>query len=338
MAPDQPSEVDSQSGEQQQATEVQEKRIVTESSTTQDAQADQNMSSGNSTGSGTVDAVYFGPLRENMISTAVKFLQNPQVQSSPLSQRRAFLKKKGLTDEEIRSAIERSGVKEPSPLPSPQGGQQLVQHAGPTGGMMVPGPLPPPPPPPPRTIYARGRDFAAIAIIISGVTYGLYKLFQRFIRPFFSKQRESDKRLQNIEASLVQVNSTLTATVQEIEKSVGLIRATLEKQESQLEQISRDVIASKALASGRGGDGDVSQIRQRITSLKGLMLNRHQFPSTPQQSSIPDWQKKLSTPSQEIGPEKTEENGEDESGEEDESIKKDLQEDLSNGGNVEVEE
>lgn len=44
-------------------------------------------------------------------------------------------------------------------------------------GMMVPGPLPPPPPPP-RTIYARGRDFAAIAIIISGVTYGLYKLFQ----------------------------------------------------------------------------------------------------------------------------------------------------------------
>lgn len=43
----------------------------------------------------------------------------------------------GLTDEEIRSAIERSGVKEPSPLPSAQGGQQLVQHAGPTGGNKI---------------------------------------------------------------------------------------------------------------------------------------------------------------------------------------------------------
>ncbi|PIK61851.1 hypothetical protein BSL78_01182 [Apostichopus japonicus] len=65
------AEVDSQSGEQQQATEVQEKRIVTESSTTQDAQADQNMSSGNSTGSGTVDAVPSAPLRENMVNVCI---------------------------------------------------------------------------------------------------------------------------------------------------------------------------------------------------------------------------------------------------------------------------
>lgn len=36
------------------------------------------------------------PLRENLITTAVKFLQNPKVQSSPLSQKKDFLKRKGI--------------------------------------------------------------------------------------------------------------------------------------------------------------------------------------------------------------------------------------------------
>ncbi|TMS16484.1 Peroxisomal membrane protein PEX14 [Larimichthys crocea] len=35
------------------------------------------------------------------ITTAVKFLQNPKVRQSPLATRKAFLKKKGLTDVEV---------------------------------------------------------------------------------------------------------------------------------------------------------------------------------------------------------------------------------------------
>ena len=35
------------------------------------------------------------PLREDLIATAVKFLQNPKVQSSPIQQKRDFMKKKG---------------------------------------------------------------------------------------------------------------------------------------------------------------------------------------------------------------------------------------------------
>lgn len=36
-----------------------------------------------------------GVLRENMIDLATRFLTNSRVQSSPMEQRRAFLKKKG---------------------------------------------------------------------------------------------------------------------------------------------------------------------------------------------------------------------------------------------------
>lgn len=234
------------------------------------------------------------PLRENMIATAVKFLLNPQVQNSPLSQRRAFLKKKGLTDDEIKVAIERSGVKDPSPSLPPKPGQQLPPSAVSSYNVATPPPVPPAP-----TLYSRGRDFAAIAVIISGVTYGLYKLFQKFIRPFFKRQEDTQKRLQNIETSIAQLNNTLAATVQDIQKSVGLMQTLLERQEGRLDQISRDLIANKAIVSGRG-EGDVLQIKQEITSLKGLLLNRSQFPSTPQQSSIPAWQKKSSLESEKL--------------------------------------
>lgn len=39
------------------------------------------------------------------VKTAVQFLQNPKVSSSPLMQKQEFLKRKGLTDEEIKTAF-----------------------------------------------------------------------------------------------------------------------------------------------------------------------------------------------------------------------------------------
>jgi hypothetical protein len=44
------------------------------------------------------------------IVTAVKFLQNPNVQKSSLANQQAFLKRKGLTDEEVHIACERAGA------------------------------------------------------------------------------------------------------------------------------------------------------------------------------------------------------------------------------------
>lgn len=39
------------------------------------------------------------------VKTAVQFLQNPKVSSSPLLQKQEFLRRKGLTDEEIKTAF-----------------------------------------------------------------------------------------------------------------------------------------------------------------------------------------------------------------------------------------
>jgi len=42
-----------------------------------------------------VPVIGSAPPRKDLINTAVKFLQNPKVQSSPLQQKKEFLKRKG---------------------------------------------------------------------------------------------------------------------------------------------------------------------------------------------------------------------------------------------------
>ncbi|XP_011872802.1 PREDICTED: uncharacterized protein LOC105564764 [Vollenhovia emeryi] len=50
------------------------------------------------------------PLRESLVKTAVQFLQNPKVSSSPLVQKQEFFKRKGLMDEEIKTAFKLASV------------------------------------------------------------------------------------------------------------------------------------------------------------------------------------------------------------------------------------
>lgn len=44
------------------------------------------------------------------VQTAIKFLQNPNVVNTPLTQKQKFLQRKGLTDQEIQIACEKSGA------------------------------------------------------------------------------------------------------------------------------------------------------------------------------------------------------------------------------------
>ncbi|TPX34328.1 hypothetical protein SmJEL517_g02988 [Synchytrium microbalum] len=66
-----------------------------------------NASSSVNAGTGVVNET---KLREDMVQSAMKFLTSPSVKGSPLSRQMEFLKKKGLTSEEISVAMKRSGV------------------------------------------------------------------------------------------------------------------------------------------------------------------------------------------------------------------------------------
>lgn len=48
------------------------------------------------------------PIREDVVASCVSFLNHPKVKQAPLSQKMAFLQKKGLTNEEIQEALTRA--------------------------------------------------------------------------------------------------------------------------------------------------------------------------------------------------------------------------------------
>lgn len=123
-------------------------------------------------------------IREDVVSSAVKFLQDPKVQSSPLARRIAFLESKGLTSEEIEAAMQRASggtsttttSTAGSVVPSGAGAMQPMMPGGVQpmyGQPMYYGPPMQPPPPPPKE--RDWKDYFIATTIAFGIGYGIYQ-------------------------------------------------------------------------------------------------------------------------------------------------------------------
>ncbi|XP_070696257.1 peroxisomal membrane protein PEX14 isoform X2 [Pempheris klunzingeri] len=226
------------------------------------------------------------PPREALITTAVKFLQNPKVRQSPLATRKAFLKKKGLTDAEVELAIQRSGSTEEvlplSPVgpPHPLHATQLV-------------PIPPSP-----TGY-RWRDYGALTIIMVGIAFGFHQLYKKYILPLIMGSREDKKHLQRMESNIAAMSGTLTQTVNQLQQTLVSVQELLIQQQQKIQELSQELAAAEASTSTNRvmEHQTVGELKAEIASLKGLLLSRRQFPSTPTVPKIPSWQIPLKPPS-----------------------------------------
>uniref|UniRef100_A0A3Q3GBX0 Peroxisomal membrane protein PEX14 n=1 Tax=Labrus bergylta TaxID=56723 RepID=A0A3Q3GBX0_9LABR len=214
------------------------------------------------------------PYTQLLITTAVKFLQNPKVQQSPLATRKAFLKKKGLTDVEVELAILRSGSTEEvlalSPIgpPHPLHATQLVLQ--------------------PKVSPAgyRWRDYGALTIIMVGLAFGFHQLYKKYILPLIMGSREDKKHLQRMESNIAAMSGTLTQTVTQLQQTLASVQ---------------ELLASSS--TNRVLDNQsVGELKAEIGSLKGLLLSRKQFPSTPAVPKIPSWQIPLKPPSASTSP------------------------------------
>ncbi|XP_059152526.1 peroxisomal membrane protein PEX14-like [Physella acuta] len=210
-----------------------------------------------------------GP-RENLISTAVKFLQNPKVMSSPLYQKKAFLEKKGLTQEEINLAVQRSGVKESAEV-RPHEPQQEFHN-----GIISPNALTPIPP---RSAWAKARDVTFTTVIVASVSYVVYQLFKKYFKPWQAGKSIQEKRMERLESQLLDVQKSVNDSLAELNKTLSNIQITIQTQQSQ-QQVG--------YTESRG----ISELKSDIASLKGLLLNRSQFPPAPTTTPIlPSWQR-----------------------------------------------
>ncbi|XP_069545164.1 peroxisomal membrane protein PEX14 [Brachyistius frenatus] len=226
-----------------------------------------------------------GP-RETLITTAVKFLQNPKVRQSPLATRKAFLKRKGLTDEEVELAIQRSASTE-EVLPLSPAGPPYALHAT----QLAPAPLSP--------AGYRWRDYGALTIIMVGIAFGFHQLYKKYILPLIMRSREDKKHLQRMESNIAAMSGTLTQTVSQLQQTLVAVQDLLIQQQQKIQELSQELATAEASSStNRIVDNQtVGELKAEIASLKGLLLSRRQFPSTPAIPKIPSWQIPLKPPS-----------------------------------------
>ncbi|KAL8838757.1 MAG: hypothetical protein Q9170_002006 [Blastenia crenularia] len=261
-------------------------------------------------------------VREDLITSAVSFLQDPSVIGSPLDKRIAFLQSKNLTQEEIDVALARAGdsssqattAPPPPPLPPQSYGyptQQMTRQPGgygygygpyPTGQWAQP--LEPP--------HRDWRDYFIVATLTSTLGYTLYTLSRRYILPLIAPpkppQLESDKA--SIDASfsrafalidqLATDTTDLKAREEErtakLDKSLDQVNSVVEdlkdankKREMEGRMIAdqvhalRDLVPQALEAWKTQGDNRLEELGAEVRSLKKLLSTR--LASTPSASS-----------------------------------------------------
>ncbi|XP_008567032.1 PREDICTED: peroxisomal membrane protein PEX14 isoform X2 [Galeopterus variegatus] len=225
--------------------------------------------------------------REPLIATAVKFLQNSRVRQSPLATRRSFLKKKGLTDEEIDVAFQQSGtaVDEPSslgpatqvvPVQPPHLTSQPYSPAG-----------------------SRWRDYGALAVIMAGIAFGFHQLYKKYLLPLILGGREDRKQLERMEASLSELSGSVAQTVTQLQTTLASVQELLIQQQQKVQELAHELASAKATTSTNWilESQNINELKSEINSLKGLLLNRRQFPPSPSAPKIPSWQIPVKSPS-----------------------------------------
>ncbi|KAJ5539908.1 hypothetical protein N7513_008240 [Penicillium frequentans] len=249
--------------------------------------------------------------REELITSAVTFLQDPSVASSPIEKRVAFLQSKNLTQEEVDLALSRVG-EDPaaaaaaaasaasSPAPSSQQLAYRPPPQVPQGYGYPPYNQWQPPPEPPKRDW---RDWFIMATVVGGVGYGLYSVTKRYISPLIAPptppQLEQDKEKIDEQFSrafdLIDQLSTDTAALKaaedarterldtalkDVESLVADLKTSSRRRDDETRRISDEVKSlkdaiPKALEGAReGNENRLKELGTELKSLKVLLGNR----------------------------------------------------------------
>ncbi|KAF8982801.1 peroxisomal membrane protein pex14 [Entomortierella lignicola] len=242
--------------------------------------------------------------REDILNSAVKFLQDPKVQASSLGKKVSFLESKGLTTQEIEEAMKRANGTSTgaAPVPTtavalPQGG---VAAYGPPGGGQIMVAQGPPPPLPAKYDW---KDMFIAAVVAGGFSYSLWQVAKHVVGPKLQwpsqEELEVDKKkldgqFEEIEKSLAEVKDSTTVVAKNVDEQTAHVKESLEgmsgvldtmktndqKREQELSGLKTDIenikdMIPKLMEKNKESQNNVfSEIQNEIKSLKSLLLNR----------------------------------------------------------------
>merc|ERR1712236_52825 len=216
-------------------------------------------------------------VREELVRTAVKFLENNKVQSSTEQMKREFLTKKGLTEAEIELAF--SKVRQVVPMKQVQVQHQPIQSQLP---LVVSD----------SALSTKLRDILNILLLIGGVSYSARYLWKRYISPWLFGPAKPVKTPHEM---VLETTQAVLRTVEQLQKSVESLQTSLDTHSSKREQMSQTQVKPEET-------GSMQELKSEIQSVKGLLLSSRSFPQNPPISppTIPAWQ--LDTEETEVGP------------------------------------
>ncbi|KAI0133630.1 peroxisomal membrane anchor protein conserved region-domain-containing protein [Xylariales sp. AK1849] len=207
------------------------------------------------------------PIREDLVASAVNFLQDPNVASSPLENRISFLQSKNLTQEEIDASLARVGSPSTVASAPPQAAAGPVQQP-PYYGHYQQQPSYGWQPPPPAPLKRDWRDWFIMATVMGGVSYGLYAITKRYIYPFVAPP--TPERLDQDKGSVDEQYETVFATLEQLSKDTEALKASEEERSEKANRIFDELdafIRDTRSASGRQED-DIDRLREDVKSLK----------------------------------------------------------------------
>merc|ERR1711936_982017 len=212
-------------------------------------------------------------VRQDMVATAVRFLENDRVRASTDDMKRKFLLKKGLNEGEIREAFARvkPAVQQPSahqavPVPVQVGGGHPVITVSQS------------------SFSSRIRDLLNLLLLIGGASYGIRYLWKTYIAPWLFGP---SKPVPNPQAAVVETCQAVLGGVQQLQQAITSLQTSINSQAEKLE---------RAVESRQGRyetTGDIGELKAEIQSVKGLLLSSRSFPQQPPVSappSLPAWQ------------------------------------------------
>lgn len=177
----------------------------------------------------------------------------------PLSQKQQFLRSKGLSEPEIQIACERAGIFS-SVQPASQTSISMPMINATT----------------PKPAFKRILDFVNSTVAVSGIAYGLYWLYNPFLRSFLFGASSAKSQAQSIDESLKNLETKVERKIDELSQEVARVREEINKTSFQ-------------------------NIKSDLDAIKGLLLNKKQFTSPIVPPSIPAWQLAAASTQQQHG-------------------------------------
>ncbi|WFD18204.1 peroxisomal membrane protein pex14 [Malassezia caprae] len=223
-----------------------------------------------------------GP-RADMVQSAIQFLEDPKVQSSPVSQRISFLESKGLTPQEIDVALGQVG--RPGAAPAPRA------------------PYPMMPAYPPARTQRDWRDWFIMAVVAGTVGYGIAALARRYLYPHLQPPNQTaleeerdalaakydevalhleelDQTTEAMSQGLAAQQAAIAESVQGVNDMVADARTREEQRDKDMEKMRDDVEELRTDVQGmfdRAREAQVSalsELQSELKSLRSLLVSR----------------------------------------------------------------